>query len=316
MALTDMPLWRKEDLGKPLPDSPHAISVCIPRWSDVVGYKKGLREITDALACGYPRFIYHPFYRRLRDELTRVYSGADQYVMALPSEEVAQKCVDFVGAGCVQETSRGVAVAIIPGAQAGQANYFWQHTGLLVSSRRAQKVLEEAPPEDGEPAKQAIKNTIASVAGADKMDVYLFPTGMAAIFTGYQTVKLNRGTKVIQLGFPYVDTLKIIQKFGIGSVYIPYNSVADLHAVECALKGDDLSAVFCEIPGNPLLHTIELPALSSMLKLHGVPLVIDNTLGPWTNINLNPYADIIVTSLTKFFSGNTDVMGGSLGPEP
>jgi cystathionine gamma-synthase len=164
MALTDMPLWRKEDLGKPLPDSPHAISVCIPRWSDVVGYKKGLREITDALACGYPRFIYHPFYRRLRDELTRVYSGADQYVMALPSEEVAQKCVDFVGAGCVQETSRGVAVAIIPGAQAGQANYFWQHTGLLVSSRRAQKVLEEAPPEDGEPAKQAIKNTIASVA--------------------------------------------------------------------------------------------------------------------------------------------------------
>ena len=32
------PCWRAKDLGQPLPDSPHAVSVALPRWEDVVGY--------------------------------------------------------------------------------------------------------------------------------------------------------------------------------------------------------------------------------------------------------------------------------------
>ena len=38
--LLTRPLWREEHLGLPLPDSPHAISVALPRWEDVVGYEE------------------------------------------------------------------------------------------------------------------------------------------------------------------------------------------------------------------------------------------------------------------------------------
>jgi len=43
-----------------------------------------------------------------------------------------------------------------------------------------------------------------------------------------------------------------------------------------------------------------------------VPLVVDETLGSFLNLDLRPYADMIVSSLTKYFSGVGDVMAGSV----
>ena len=37
--LTD-PCWRGEDMGLPLPDSTHAVSVALPRWRDVIAYEE------------------------------------------------------------------------------------------------------------------------------------------------------------------------------------------------------------------------------------------------------------------------------------
>jgi cystathionine gamma-synthase len=307
------PLWRKEDLGKPMPDLPHAISVCLPTWDHVVGYEEGRREVVDALSCGYPRFTYHPFYRELCRNFAQAYARPDEYVLALPSEKVAQKCVAFVGAGRVQPTGKdGIALAIVPRADAAQANAFWQHTGQIVSSRWAENILRSRPSQDSAAAKRAVRGLIASLAGSTDEDIYLFNTGMGAIFTAHEIIKAGHGEKIIQLGFPYLDTLKVLQKFGKGALYIPYNSAADLAELKRALDGGGVSAVFCEIPGNPLLHTIDLPALSAILRRCDVPLVIDDTVGTWANIDLKPYADLTVTSLSKFFSGEGNVMGGSL----
>ena len=57
--LTD-PACRPEDLGVPLPDSPHAVSVAMPCWQDVVDYEESRPRVTEALRCGYPRFFVHP----------------------------------------------------------------------------------------------------------------------------------------------------------------------------------------------------------------------------------------------------------------
>lgn len=48
-------------LGHPLPLDEHACSVSLPTWSSVVGYEEGSPQITSKLACGYPRFVYHPY---------------------------------------------------------------------------------------------------------------------------------------------------------------------------------------------------------------------------------------------------------------
>ena len=49
-----------EDLGKPIPDSRHAVSVCLPTWADNIGYEEADARVIDRMQCGYPRFFLHP----------------------------------------------------------------------------------------------------------------------------------------------------------------------------------------------------------------------------------------------------------------
>src|ERR1051326_6797648 len=64
------PVWRPEQLGQPIPDSRHAISVALPRWSDVVGYEEKTAQVMERVSTGYPRFEIHPFVQKLGREIT------------------------------------------------------------------------------------------------------------------------------------------------------------------------------------------------------------------------------------------------------
>ena len=54
------PPWQSSDLGIPIPDSAHAVSVAMPTWDSVVGYEEDDAKVMRALQCGYPRFFCHP----------------------------------------------------------------------------------------------------------------------------------------------------------------------------------------------------------------------------------------------------------------
>lgn len=41
------------------PHTPHAISVSLPTWGDVVGYEEGEKRVMDSMVTGYPRFFIH-----------------------------------------------------------------------------------------------------------------------------------------------------------------------------------------------------------------------------------------------------------------
>jgi len=120
------------------------------------------------------------------------------------------------------------------------------------------------------------------------------------------------GAKSVQMGFPYLDVLKIQTVFGPGSHFYPLGSNKDIDELEKLLGQDKLSSVMLEFPGNPLLNTPNIPKLFHLLREHGVPLIIDDTIASFANIKCFPYADVVVTSLTKWFSGTGDVMAGSL----
>ena len=62
--LTD-PCWQGNDLGHPLPDSLHAVSVALPRWQDVIAYEEKDPACRDALRAIYPRFGFHPLVEEL-----------------------------------------------------------------------------------------------------------------------------------------------------------------------------------------------------------------------------------------------------------
>lgn len=144
-------------------------------------------------------------------------------------------------------------------------------------------------------------------------DVYLYPCGMNAIFNAHQLLLEARGeAKSISFGFPYVDTLKILEKWGPGCLFYGNGSSEDIDNLEARLeRGERYLALFCEFPGNPLLKSPDLKRLHALSKRYDFAIVVDETIGNFINIHVLPFADIIVSSLTKIFTGECNVSGGS-----
>ncbi|KAL4792078.1 cystathionine gamma-synthase [Aspergillus venezuelensis] len=137
-------------------------------------------------------------------------------------------------------------------------------------------------------------------------DVYLYPCGMNAIFNTHRMLLESRGQlKSIMFGFPYVDTLRILQKFGPGCLFYGHGSSEDLDDLEARLKsGERCLALFCEFLGNPLLTCPDLKRIRRLADTYDFGVVVDETIGNPVNVHVLPYADVVVSSLTKIFSGD------------
>ncbi|KAE8348484.1 pyridoxal phosphate-dependent transferase [Aspergillus coremiiformis] len=162
---------------------------------------------------------------------------------------------------------------------------------------------------------EALENTVGEgrVAGLEESDVFLYPTGMSAIFNSHQMLMATRGAmKSICFGFPYIDTLKVLEKWGPGCLFYGNGSSLDLDDLEERLdNGERFLAIFTEFPGNPLLKSPDLKRVRSLADEYNFAVVVDETVGNFLNINVLSFADIVVSSLTKVFSGDSNVMGGS-----
>jgi cystathionine gamma-synthase len=150
------------------------------------------------------------------------------------------------------------------------------------------------------------------IANLQEEDVYLYPCGMNAIFNTHRCLLQARGPmKSINFGFPYVDTLKILEKFGPGCVFYGNASSTDLDGLEKRLlNGERFLGLFCEFPGNPLLTCPDLQRIRRLADQYDFALIVDESIGTFANVNVLPYADVVVSSLTKIFSGDCNVMGG------
>ena len=63
-------------------------------------------------------------------------------------------------------------------------------------------------------------------------------------------------------------------------------------------------------PSNPLLRTVDLHRVAKACEDGSTPLIIDDsTAGPF-NVDALKYADVVTSSLTKWISGEGDVMAG------
>lgn len=155
-------------------------------------------------------------------------------------------------------------------------------------------------------------------SGLTEDHVFLFPTGMSAIFNSHRMLLAHAQAneqeplKSVCFGFPYIDTLKILQKWGPGCQFYGYGNSAELDDLEQRLeKGERFLALFTEFPSNPLLNSPDLPRIRKLADQYNFAVVVDETVGNFINIDVLPHADIVVSSLTKIFSGDCNVMGGS-----
>lgn len=156
-------------------------------------------------------------------------------------------------------------------------------------------------------------SNMRGVAGLSEEDVYLYPCGMNSIFNAHRMMLEARGPlKSISFGFPYVDTLKILEKFGPGCLFYGNGTSEDLDDLESRLKGGErYLALFCEFPTNPMLTCPDLKRIRALADTYDFGVIVDETIGNFINVHVLPEADVVVSSLTKIFSGECNVMGGS-----
>ena len=116
----------------------------------------------------------------------------------------------------------------------------------------------------------------------------------------------------------YVDSMKVLKKWGPGCHFFGFGDEEDIDRLEALLEAESKKNPGCppvaclatEFPTNPLLHSPNLRRLRALADKYEFPIVIDQTIGNFVNVEVMPYADVVVNSLSKVFSGYANVMGG------
>ena len=314
--LTD-PCWTAKDLGAPLPSRPHAVSVALPRWEDVIAYEEKVPACINKLKAIYPRFGFNPYVAELAHKCLEFHGESHKSSWPFPNKASAlnaqkycfrenpncyTKIKDFLGVSCLIADQRST-----PSAKA-----FWQHTGLGLSSREAAIALgkeKEPSASDGHCAKAKLLNRLAYIYDCDFGLIRLYRSGMAALTTILSAIKYIKGNNpTLQIGFPYVDVLKLPQIIFQGSDLIVKTNLS--HIKE-ELDKKNPAALIIEIPSNPLLQCVDLISISKLAQDKNIPIIVDDTIGSSLNVHLTPYADIVFSSLTKSFAGRGDILAGS-----
>jgi cystathionine gamma-synthase len=319
--LLTSPHWKSEHLGLPMPDSPHAVSVSLPLWQHNIKYEEGDPEVIGRLQAAYPRFCLHPFVRRL----CRDVFGAENAGLIFPSTAAAKRAVDYVvwrggrSARLVALADQMACGVAVESDDFPRLREYWQHAGEVLTSRAAELILNgQVVRSSDTPARQEVLRRLREFRTNKDAEIRLYPCGMAAIAAVWRALrKHDPDNPSVQFGFPYVDTLKIQQRFAPADVrFYPVGQPEDLRQLTELLSRQKIAAVLCESTTNPLLTSLDLQSLRQLADQHGFVLVIDDTLAACINHDVLPYADVVVTSLTKYFGGYGDVLAGSVTLNP
>jgi cystathionine gamma-synthase len=310
------PAWQEKDLGLPLPDSPHACSVCLPTWDSIIGYEEGREKVMKRLRVGYPRFFKHPTVERLFDNARAEVAGENEDVIVLPTRASVQRAHRWVerrAETAVRITSfNGLQALIVPAKAKTDADAYWRYSGEVVSSRQAQDFLDGKPREGSK--SHLVARAVSKFTGTTPENTFVFASGMAAITSVLRALPgVLNGRKTLQLEFPYVDCLKVQEHFGHGVVYLNEAIGESFDEAIQRIRQGEFAGVFTELPSNPLLRTVDLARVAHACAEGSTPLIVDDSaVGPF-NVDALRFADVVTGSLTKWISGEGDVMAGLVG---
>lgn len=303
--------------------------------ADVHAYEQHEPRVVQALKSGYPRFVIHIYIKELiRFYLERAGLSGLSAVL-IPGRRATQDLVDYIGRGVttlqVEEALFLVYFDACEEDLAQRVRKFVQHTGCGISSRQAEDLLVSHGLRDevfgeailGIGAENQVETKLAQLIGCGTKDVLVCACGMSAFYAGFRAVQeaqLAKGrTKWLQLGWLYLDSGCVLQEFLTESESLECcYDVTDTESLVRAIDacGDSLAGVVVECPTNPLVQVSDLPRIAEAVRRCGGVLMIDPTIASVYNVDLLRYADLIVTSLTKYAANEADVMIGALAINP
>jgi len=161
----------------------------------------------------------------------------------------------------------------------------------------------------GNPTNYALEDMVSELEGAYR--TRLFPTGLAAIAMTLLAY-LKPGDHVLMSDSVYEPARKLVDSF-----LTPYNIRCTFFAADGSDVEEKFEAgtrmVYAECPGSLVYEMCDLPRLAAIAHARGALLVADNTWGSGRQYRpLALGADVSVMAATKYLSGHSDVMMGTV----
>jgi len=161
----------------------------------------------------------------------------------------------------------------------------------------------------GNPTRHALEVNLANLEGGEYGRA--FASGMAAINTVLNL--LEAGDHVVVGQDVYGGTHRLFtQVYDDYDLGFDFVDTTDLDAVANAVT-PATQLVWVETPTNPLMQVNDIASVADIAHSHDALLAVDNTFAtPALQRPLEYGADIVAHSLTKYFGGHSDVVGGAL----
>ena len=332
-------ILQKFKVGERIPDCPHAVVSNLPTLNDVRDYEEGVASVVSSMKQGYPRFVRHEWVELLTEYTTRSLNlkavWAVLVTKSLSIKEYAEKLDPRIQIRAIDSELYGFEAYYMFVEQDHLSSVeilrmFIQHSGCEISSRCAEAslvklgIIQACPGSLNKNYHQAsldsVKKKISRLCEAESHeDVILTSSGMNAFFSAFRSVQstqLSKGRHAwLQIGWLYVDSGEILKKYlkpeeSLEVLYDPLDINSIITRIESA--GQSLSAVVLECPTNPFCQIADLKRLSLAVKNAGGILIVDPSIASFFNINCLKYADVVVTSLTKYSGYAADILAGAI----
>lgn len=153
-----------------------------------------------------------------------------------------------------------------------------------------------------------LEQRVKALTGAE--NVIALNSGMAAISNTLFSV-VEQGKNVITsrhlFGNTYSLLTSTLSRLGVEARLC---DLTDVEAVE-RLIDDNTCCLFLEVMSNPQLEVVDVRALAALAHQHGIPVIADTTLIPFTQFSAKDLGiDLEVVSSTKYISGGATSLGG------
>ena len=146
----------------------------------------------------------------------------------------------------------------------------------------------------------------------ESYQVFLTPTGFGSVFLAIFSV-VRPGDEIIVSDPVYSPTRafteNFLKEFNIKTVFYDPNNINDLkNKISKKTK-----LIFVENPGSNTFEFQDLSKILSLAKKNNIFTAMDNTWGtPYFIKPIKLGFDMSIVAATKYYSGHSDVMGGSL----